>query len=1724
AVFAGAVLPPSGAAWSPLLGGACAAGGRINMRAAAPEGGSAAEHAVQYFAVVGSELDGPRPRAGDSLGVVVLQRYPLDDHEGLGFPPALASFCFPRGGATAVAQEEDAPLASTLHGFVLTNETSDRCYGAALHIWEVQPCGSVLVPKALAVVGMQPLWSAFHAFLCMAARTACREALVVNFVAETPLPPPGFSVHVQLQAGACRVREAPLVLRRPAPNQLPLLDLGSAAAAALRAAAARERGFPRGGAAAGERRVVLHSDHLSLLSAVGEMLVGLVWPLRLAAVYVPLLPNALVDFCGAPMPLMVGIDSQMVDRAEAVCEPHTIFVDLDQSRVRTAGGDGCTAVTVDLLSVGGADQGVVGPLPPPPERPHRKLLTRVGLAMQGVDFQARERGARSFLHRPRGSPPQAGLLRRQPIDSSLGSVGSLVRPGAALPWRSPAFGGPATPDAALAEAGLRGFQWPEGSQAWEMGDAANGSHVLAHRDGSAADRGVAPGDPSSAEAEPDALLRSAFLWFMTDLLVDHAKFIGPKHENGFDHAGFLAQRPECDRPFLLELTGTQMWAVWIARRQDRDSKDVLLFDDIINQKLNRKTTTLKKFATPLLNNHFWNCHGSGEYYVVPDPPCQEPGSPPGEEVRGAAAPSRRWALDLARLPAPRPLPNLQASLPLPARAPRHAAHADGAAGRDPLLSQQRAPLQWYVCHCWLLTWAAFLPEVPGDGALLWAKMDVCLGVLHRMVAPAEQRSDWPPPHDLALSLLAAACARCGPARVDLARRLFTWMRARRLGAATHPRSTAVFFERFVQLCASGGPSAPSAPVRRSPAEKSGGSVEKVARMAEARVAEELLARPSGPHAAPATVPAESPLQVGRLTLTHAGCCPKCERLLTVHEVMAQWAKPGAEEASAVRCSGCASHAEPLLHVAGAGAPVAQVPLLHPRRLAASLPQRLGGAPLAAGPGCLAGLAAEDFPAWASLLWHFRAAGLFSQHLAAAALGRPWPAGGGGPPGRGPGAPAAAPPQARPREGAAREAAGELVLEAAPALSEGAGGGPQGPAAVALEALELPPDTPGTSLSKEGGTRVPSTAASTPLEPRSVSREALERLQVDREDLVAQLALSARAVEHLRMQREDRSVSREVDREDLAAQLALSARAVEHLRMQREDLVAQLALSARAVEHLRMQREDRSVSREALECPQVDHEVNAHLWSRSLAAFEPGSFRVNKVPAHCSWQAVLDGRLTEAQRRGNQHADRLAKLGARLHAVDAQTVGEHRALAGFVQELARWVGQAAVIWQDIVEKDSDGFLESDERQRVRFADHEERAELPTAGRPTAQQPRVECVRSVASVVGLSITTAGICYLGHSLAYACCDVGEEPQELVACSRCGAYMVLGGRSGGRPKLKEPCVGERATGQRSQRRLWARGLHPGGRPRGGDQQRREKGAEIPALRLQGPLPPSAQEAFLAWLGLVGEVVAGGGPRAALLAAYGMDEQDLAERVLAANSAAEVCTGASLARSACQGRPGNARCLGAVYGGVLVDVGRVSPGAALPALLAALASSGWAAEWAEDVAGSAARRALRRLMRGAGAPMDGGAEAGGASAAEAPASTAASEPGERTEAGAPLGALCAERGPQPWDDGGAAGADGCSEISDDAATLLGLHRERATTLGSVEVDGTPSARGLWPEMVISALVYNPLHATGDRLVEMSLELANINVDGSNVIFARLPCQLLHFRAEGSLSSAAKRG
>ncbi|CAK0882246.1 unnamed protein product, partial [Prorocentrum cordatum] len=328
-------------------------------------------------------------------------------------------------------------------------------------------------------------------------------------------------------------------------------------------------------------------------------------------------------------------------------------------------------------------------------------------------------------------------------------------------------------------------------------------------------------------------------------------------------------------------------------------------------------------------------------------------------------------------------------------------------------------------------------------------------------------------------------------------------------------------------------------------------------------------------------------------------------------------------------------------------------------------------------------------------------------------------------------------------------------------------------------------------------------------------------------------------------------------------------------------------------------------------------ATAHLWSRIHAAFEPGSFAVRKVPAHCNRQAVLDGHLTEAQRRGNDHTDRLAKMGARLHAVDSQAIGEHHALAEEVHELSRWIGQAAVIWQGISEKNSEGLPDAGERRQVRF-EVPPHSQVPPADQeeegPDPKRPRLESARSAGSAAALSASAAAFSILGHALSYACSGDGEQTQELVVCTKCGAHMVLGGRSGAKPRLKEPCLADKTDKSgRNQRSLWERGLHFGGRPRSAKQ--RQKNLAIPSLRAQGPVLADAQERYLEWLGATADALTppGGGDRAPgasgepapealasaaggrgagvredLLAAYGLSKAELAARAEAAVSAIE--------------------------------------------------------------------------------------------------------------------------------------------------------------------------------------------------------------------------------------------
>ncbi|CAK0867842.1 unnamed protein product, partial [Prorocentrum cordatum] len=113
--------------------------------------------------------------------------------------------------------------------------------------------------------------------------------------------------------------------------------------------------------------------------------------------------------------------------------------------------------------------------------------------------------------------------------------------------------------------------------------------------------------------------------------------------------------------------------------------------------------------------------------------------------------------------------------------------------------------------------------------------------------------------------------------------------------------------------------------------------------------------------------------------------------------------------------------------------------------------------------------------------------------------------------------------------------------------------------------------------------------------------------------------------------------------------------------------------------------------------------------------------------------------------------------------------------------------------------------------------------------SAPRPCLQSSRSTGSCTS-AISAAAVAFsiLGHALCYACAGAGEDAQEIVACSSCGAYKVLGSHAGAKPRLKEQCPGDkRSKADRNQRSLWERGLHPGGH---------------------------AQERYLEWLGIEAE------------------------------------------------------------------------------------------------------------------------------------------------------------------------------------------------------------------------------------------------------------------------------
>ena len=244
--------------------------------------------------------------------------------------------------------------------------------GGGVLEWRAEQGGDALyTPKVLCVLSAYPFFRALRAFLCglyrtsLTASSAPLEAHVASLLWECPLPPPG---HI---AVSIQVADETVTFSRPEPSaELPLAQLRLGALLGELPTRAALAVF---GAACREHKLVLVSSYVSKLTAAAEALNALLWPMRWQGVYVPLLPDLMLDFLQSPVPFLLGIhaDAYAAARALAILPDDAVVVDLDEGRV---------------------DVPPPSALPPAEPLPHEKLLIA---ALEAFGGPRRQGGAAS---------------------------------------------------------------------------------------------------------------------------------------------------------------------------------------------------------------------------------------------------------------------------------------------------------------------------------------------------------------------------------------------------------------------------------------------------------------------------------------------------------------------------------------------------------------------------------------------------------------------------------------------------------------------------------------------------------------------------------------------------------------------------------------------------------------------------------------------------------------------------------------------------------------------------------------------------------------------------------------------------------------------------------------------------------------------------------------------------------------------------------------------------------------------------------------------------------------------------------------------------------------------------------------------------------------------------------------------------------------------------------
>eukprot|EP01083_Nonionella_stella_P212440 767209_1 len=252
-------------------------------------------------------------------------RYPKVDFEDAIFPKDIEMFCFPSG-----VPQPDPEKPPENFPFVLTEISGDRVYCMCRTFCDKDTHGN-LVQKSVCLTSHWPFYTQFGFFLSALDENLLEDALkapieriIGNFINEVPLPPRGKTTVLCHSLPGVTIK-----FRRSAPNRLPAadfrmkylfeaLDVGHVLILFC--------------AVLSESRILFISQSCSRLAFCAESIRALIYPFRWRHIYIPVLPEDLVEYVCAPMPYICGVLADYCPEEDVL--EGVVIVDLDKGTIR----------------------------------------------------------------------------------------------------------------------------------------------------------------------------------------------------------------------------------------------------------------------------------------------------------------------------------------------------------------------------------------------------------------------------------------------------------------------------------------------------------------------------------------------------------------------------------------------------------------------------------------------------------------------------------------------------------------------------------------------------------------------------------------------------------------------------------------------------------------------------------------------------------------------------------------------------------------------------------------------------------------------------------------------------------------------------------------------------------------------------------------------------------------------------------------------------------------------------------------------------------------------------------------------------------------------------------------------------------------------------------------------------------------------------------------------